>query len=86
MQDVSVDTSISNLTEVEIGNVTLWFSFKTCVAFMTPGSGKVVSENCWGSTTGKHLNSIDGGNKDSRLKGDDFEYKLHEMLGRYGLV
>lgn len=49
--------------EVTVGNVTLWFSYRTVVAFSTPETGLVVRENDWKGTTGKHLNWIDGGNK-----------------------
>ena len=31
------------------------FSYETPVAFWTPGTGWVVSENAWGPTTGKHI-------------------------------
>jgi hypothetical protein len=42
---------------ISLGNLTVWFSYDTIVAFMD-GHGKVVSENVWGPTTGKHLNEI----------------------------
>jgi hypothetical protein len=60
--------------------ITLWFSYKTVVAFRTIGGGLRVSENCWGPTTGKHLNAIDGGNKKSRLPRDKFEEELASAL------
>ena len=44
-----------------------WFSYSTLVAFSMPGSGKIVHENDWGPTTGKHLNWIDGGDRKHRL-------------------
>lgn len=43
--------------EIYIGDVTLLFSYETLVGFAVPGVGRVKSENVWGSTTGKHLNS-----------------------------
>jgi hypothetical protein len=46
------------LTEVRLGRFDLYFSYETLVAFHAPGVGLVVSENCWGPTTGRHLNDI----------------------------
>ena len=42
-----------------------FFSYETLVAFHHTNSGLVVRENIWGNTTGRHLNDIDGGAKDS---------------------
>ena len=41
------------------GDLDVYFSYKTPVAFRAPGFGLVVRENEWGPTTGKHLNAID---------------------------
>ena len=57
----------------------VWFSYKTPVAFLANGE-KVVSENQWGPTTGKHLNAIDSGDKKTRLSRADFETKLAAAL------
>ncbi len=54
------------------GNV-FWFSYSTLVAFKTVAGQKVVRENEWGPTTGKHLNIIDDGDKKNRVSGDEFE-------------
>ena len=35
-----------------------WFSYGEIVAFYTPWTGSVVSENMWSRTTGKHLDEI----------------------------
>lgn len=43
--------------EVYVGDLTLLFSYERLVGFAVPGVGRVRSENVWGSTTGKHLNS-----------------------------
>ena len=47
-----------NTTQVHIGNLSIWFSYKTIIAFCNVKQGMVVSENQWGPTTGKHLNWI----------------------------
>lgn len=41
-----------------MGWVVIWFSYETVVAFESPWTGRVVSENVWSRTTGKHLNAI----------------------------
>lgn len=48
------------LTRVYFGNVVVWFSYETPVAFHVPGQKRVVSENVWNTTTGKHINAIPG--------------------------
>lgn len=59
---------------VEVGSVTVWFSYKTPVAFQVRGFPRVIHENVWGPTTGKHLNAIDGGgDKKSRVSAEEFE-------------
>lgn len=58
---------------VEIGPLTVWFSYRTPVAFRAPGVGKVVRQNDWSTVTGKHLNWIDGKDKKNRVTGERFE-------------
>ena len=56
-----------------------YFSYDTLVAFRSNKTGKrYVRKNVWGTTTGKHLNWIDGGNKENRLDREDFEKALKE--------
>jgi hypothetical protein len=62
---------------VELGPVTVWFSYRTPVAFHIDGFSRVVHRNDWGTTTGKHLNWIDGGDKQSRVAAETFK-KLWE--------
>ena len=69
---------------VTLGVVQVWFSYQTIVAFCTPKTGLVVSENCWGTTTGKHLNWIDQQNKSSRVSRNQFEEKWREVATVYG--
>ena len=57
------------------GNV-YWFSYQTLVAFKPIDGPKIVRQNDWGPTTGKHLNWIDGGDKASRVSGAEFEATL----------
>jgi len=75
-----------NALRLDIGDISLWFSYKTVIAFRDGFNGEiVVSENKWSVVTGKHLNFIDGGNKKSRLNRIEFESKLSEMLARHNI-
>ena len=64
--------------------LTIYYSYNTCVAFRGYVSaekrGLFVRENIWGSTTGKHLNAIDGGDKKSRIDGATFEKLFKKAL------
>lgn len=82
----SSDNYGAHSLEVNIGNLTLYFSYDTVIAFSTYETGRVVSQNDWGTTTGKHLNWIDGGNKARRLPREQFEAQLAEVLKKHNLT
>lgn len=63
--------------------ITLWYSYKTIVAYRDGQDGLVVCENVWGPTTGKHLNWIDGGDKKNRYLQDEFDEALKAALERH---
>jgi len=68
-------------TEVTIGPITVFFSYNTPVAFRVLETGcLVVRKNNWGSTTGRHLHDIDGGNKADRVSGEQFEKLFVEAM------
>jgi hypothetical protein len=69
--------------QVDIGRLTLYFSYKTVVAFHDCGEGLVCSVNNWTVTTGKHLNWIES-DKTRRVK--DFDARLSAVLVKYGLA
>lgn len=75
-------TDRPNFTEVQLGPIDLYFSYSAIVAFRAPGFGRVVSQNVWPQTTGKHLNWIDGGNKSDRMRHEDFQDRLTRLLER----
>lgn len=81
MQLPSIDhpTDRPNFSVVTIGDLTLWFSYRTCVGFMAPGRGRVVRENEWGPTTGGHLNYIDR-KRGARVDSATFERELADAL------
>ena len=60
----------------------LYFSYNTIVAFHERGHKMVVSQNVWSSTTGRHLNEIDDGEKEDRVDYNTFQKQLDEALER----
>lgn len=72
---------MSHLTTVQVGDTTVWFSYTTPVAFSNTKTGLIVRQNEWSTTTGKHLNYIDGGTPEAKKKRVDretFQKKLSE--------
>ena len=62
----------SNFYEVKIESLTIWFSYSTPIAFESYGQ-KFVSQNDWGTTTGKHINSI---SRDKKIRMEHEAFKL----------
>jgi len=81
----SSDNYGSHTQRIDVGNLSLWFSYDTVIAFRTPNAGFFITENVWGPTTGKHLNWIDP-NKARRLKSDDFDERLEAALTKHKLL
>lgn len=67
--------------EVDLGPLSLYYSYSTIVAF-SDGHGLVVSENVWSKTTGKHLNWIQN-DKKQRVSHEEFERQLAEALAKH---
>jgi hypothetical protein len=65
-----------NTLYVEIGPLTIWFSYKTPVAFQIVGNPRVIRENTFSKTTGKHLNWIGH----DRVSNDQFEAKWEKEV------
>lgn len=57
-------------------NAVLHFSYETLISFKIGNNPLVISENCWSTTTGKHLNEIDS-DKSKRVPRKDF-MRLYE--------
>jgi hypothetical protein len=72
--------------QVCVGKLALWFSYDTVVAFQLDGHSRQVRQNSWSTTTGKHLNAIDDGDKKNRLASDVFEANLHDVLKQCNLA
>jgi hypothetical protein len=69
---------------VQIGDLTLYFSYRTVIAFEDANTGRTIIRNYWGPTTGKHLNWIDPDPK-IRLSSEEFNKRLNETLERHSL-
>jgi hypothetical protein len=82
--EYSSDNYGAHSLRVDIGPLTVWFSYRTVVAFRVDGNDKVVHANDWGRTTGKHLNWIDRGDKKSRLSAEEFERTWQLQVGPEG--
>lgn len=76
--------STKSLT-VTIGNLDLYFSYETLVAFSSDRVGFWISENVWSMTTGRHLNEIHPDHK-IRSPNNLFENKVAEMLKAHNLA
>lgn len=79
--NIGIEQIKPNFTKINIGTVTVWFSYDTPIAFRASGE-RVVRENIWSTTTGKHLNYIDGGDKEAkerRVSSDEFNRALDEL-------
>jgi hypothetical protein len=72
-----------NTLRVELGTITLYYSYKTIVAYSDIQDGLIVHENIWGVTTGKHLNWLDNGDKANRKDSNVFDEMLQKALERH---
>lgn len=77
--DYASDNYGAHALRFDIGRLTIYFSYRTPVAFRHNGRLHV-RQNTWGPTTGKHLNWIDGGNKAGRISGAEFEELLSKAI------
>lgn len=71
--NVSFNSQAANFNTVTIGDLTIWFSYETPIAFRVIGQPTIVRQNVWSTTTGKHLNRIDGGDKIAKERRVDSE-------------
>lgn len=67
---------------VDMGPLTLYYSYQTIVAYVDIQDGMVCSVNQWGTTTDKHLNWIEP-NKKARKDADTFDEMLKAALARH---
>jgi len=76
-------TDKANFSCLEIGHLTIWFSYETPIAYHD-SNGFVIRENDWGPTTGKHLNSVNS-DHDRRISGAAFELGLAGTIFGLGM-
>jgi hypothetical protein len=62
----SSDNYGAHALRIDVGPITVWFSYRTPVAFHVDGHPRIIHSNDWAQTTGKHLNWIDGGTPEAR--------------------
>lgn len=72
----------NTLSQVSIGDLTLFYSFNTIVGFNYKGELTLV-ENIYSRTTSRDLNLIDRGN---RVSLEVFKIRLRKLLYRLGLI
>lgn len=77
----SSNYGVHTLAFMDAEGNTFYFSYDTLIAFKTNG-GLFVRKNEWGQTTGKHLNWIDGGNKQARLSEEDFKKAYNDAFDK----
>lgn len=77
---VTHPTDRPNFCEVELGEISIYFSYQTPIAFWSRQTGRVVRENRWGPTTGKHINYVDNGRQGERVDSETFERQLAMVM------
>lgn len=83
IEDVKlINLGTVNKNKVVIGDLTLYFSYETIVAYEYNGNLHV-RQNDWSTTTGKFLNTL--ATKSNRIEGTLFESQLNDVLSRLGL-
>ena len=64
---------------LEIGDLTIWFSYRIPIAFQIAGQPRVISQNVWGNSAGIHLNGIDR-DKSKRVPNAEFEQRINDVI------
>lgn len=71
-----------NLVKIELGHLSLYFSYAECIGLQIDNNEPIFSENIWSLTTAKHLNFL-GSKKENRLPREQF-LELLERHVNYG--
>ncbi len=74
-----------NTLQLNIKDLTLYYSYETIIGFHTTYDGLIVCENIWSNTTGKYLNSICP-DKKRRLPYTEFLTRLEAVQRKYNLI
>ncbi len=68
---------VGSLTEVTMGEATVWFSYNQPIAFKLGDHHRVVCRNSWSHTTAKHCNRLER-NKAKHVSEEEFA-RMWEM-------
>ena len=80
--EYSSDNYGVNSLVMDLGDINIYYSYKTIVAYSDGKDGLVCSENVWSNTTGKHLNWIQP-DKTFRINNSEFMIRLENALKRH---
>lgn len=82
MKGISIENYArgENAHLVTIGDVELFFSYKTLIGFKANGE-TVTRDNQWGKTTGAHLCKIPGDRREHRVDEKTFAEKWNKLVG-----
>ena len=85
MRKLKLEILKPNFTKLTLGPLTLWFGYTTPISFSIGGStpSSCTRVNDWSTTTGRHLNTCDGGTPEARaarVPGPVFEARLATAL------
>lgn len=69
-----------NFRILEFGDLRIWFSYETPIAFQVSNKPRVFRRNDWSSTTGKHLVRAGSGSPEDRLSPEEFEASFLEHV------
>lgn len=72
----------ANKTELEIGDLTILFSYKTPVAYHQAGIGYAKTNKFWSRTTSKHITQWLRANGFDKERGDGLREVPQEQLDR----
>ena len=80
-RDDSSDNYGAHTLRVDLGDIELFYSYETIVAYRDSKDGLVCSKNVWTNTTGKHLNWI--AEKKDRVDNSTFNQMLDAAILRH---
>jgi hypothetical protein len=75
---IPVLQNFGNTSIVTIGKLTIWFSYKTPIAYQVEGKPMVVGDLHYSNTTSKHLNKIEP-EKKKRIDYKQFTAQLEKL-------
>lgn len=68
-----------NARMITIGELDIYFSYDTVIAFCKNYGDLIITKNVWGTITGRHLNDINN-DKSLRIPYGEFKTELKKLL------